>query len=84
MCQLEFFSLLVHVNTALERLQDKVWLINNSSMFDFLVQCLLTDLVQDIVASHFDSNAFIKAYISGIVRCDKYNLQTRHCQGSRR
>jgi len=53
-------------------------------MFDFLVQCLLTDLVQDIVASQFDSNAFIKAYTSGIVRCDKYNLQTRHYQGSRR
>ena len=68
----------------MERLLGVVWLMTNSSMFDFLVQCLLTDLVQDIVASQFDSNAFIKAYTSGIVRCDKYNLQTRHYQGSRR
>jgi len=33
------------------------------SMFDFLVQCQLTDIVQDIVVSKFDSNALIKAYI---------------------
>jgi len=38
----------------------------DSSMFDFLVQCLLTDLVQDIVVSQFDSSAFIKACIVGV------------------
>ena len=27
-------------------------------MFDFLVPCHLTDLVQDIVVGQFDSNAF--------------------------
>jgi len=32
-------------------------------MFDFLVQCRLTDLVQDIVVGQFDWNAFVKAYI---------------------
>ena len=32
-------------------------------MFYFLLQCRLTDLVQDIVVPQFDSNAFIKAYI---------------------
>ena len=37
-----------------------------SSMFDFLVQCRLTDLLQDIVVPQFDSNAFIKAYIADI------------------
>jgi hypothetical protein len=35
-------------------------------MFDFLVQCRLADLIQDIVISQFDSNAFIKAYIVGV------------------
>ena len=34
-----------------------------SSMFDFLVQFWLIDLVQDIVVRQFDSDAFIKAYI---------------------
>ena len=38
----------------------------NSSMFGFLVQCQLTDLVQDIVVSQFDLNALIKAYIVGV------------------
>jgi len=38
----------------------------NSRMFDFLVQCQSTDLVQDIVVSKFDSNALIKAYIVGV------------------
>ena len=37
-----------------------------ASMFDFLVQFRLTDLVQDIVVRQFDSNAFIKAYNVGI------------------
>ena len=40
--------------------------MTNSSMFGFLVQCQLTDLVQDIVVSQFDSNALIKAYIVGV------------------
>jgi len=37
-----------------------------SSMFDFLVQFWLIDLVQDIVVRQFDSDAFIKAYIVGV------------------
>jgi len=35
-------------------------------MFDFLVQCQLTDLVQGIVVLQLDSNAYIKAYIADI------------------
>ena len=37
-----------------------------SSMFDFLVQCRLTDLVQDIVVLQSDSNALINAYTVGV------------------
>jgi hypothetical protein len=32
----------------------------------FLVLCRLTNLIQDIGVSEFDSSAFIKAYIVGI------------------
>ncbi len=35
-------------------------------MFDFLLQCRLTVLVQDIVVRQFDSDALMKAYIVGV------------------
>jgi len=38
----------------------------DSSMFDFFVQCQLTDPAQDIVVRQFDSNALMKAHIVGV------------------
>jgi len=35
-------------------------------MFDFFVQCQLTDPVQDIVVRQFDSSILMKAYIVGV------------------
>ena len=38
----------------------------DSSMFDFLVQCRLSDLIQDIGVCEFESNALIEACIVGV------------------
>ena len=54
------------ITNRIGKYSEVVWLITYSSMFDFLVQCRLADLIQDIVISQFDSNAFIKAYIVGV------------------
>jgi hypothetical protein len=52
-------------------------------MFDFLVQCRLTDFAQDIVVGQFDSDAFISAASTSSVAPHQRPSDIQNTQTSR-